>query len=310
MNINALDLNLIRVFDALMVERSVTRAGERIGLSQPAVSAALSRLRHALNDQLFVRRGNDMAPTPRAEELAPLARTALGQIARMVEPAGEIDPASLERQFTVMGSDFVSMLLMPVLATRIRRIAPGVVLHLRDTSIGDVVRRLREDAIDLAIEPALEPQEEVSSQTLFLSPFLVIAAAGHPVLAKAGIAPGAVIPAELYCSLPHALRSVEGGLTGPVDKALATLGLRRRVGLTLPQFEAVAHAVASGGYIAALPAQFAEAVARRLPLEIYRAPVEAPAAEVQMLWHARHDTERTHQWLRDQVVACARDLIG
>jgi DNA-binding transcriptional LysR family regulator len=200
------------------------------------------------------------------------------------------------------------MLLLPALAAGIQRTAPGVVLRLRDTSIGDVVRRLREDTIDLAIEPALEPQEGVSSQTLFPSPFRVIAAKGHPALAAAGVASDATIPIGLYCSLPHALRSVDGGLTGPVDAALAAVGHRRRVVLTLPQFEAVAHSVAGGGYLAALPAQFAEAAARRLPLEIYRAPVEAPAAEVQMLWHARHDAEPSHEWLRDRVVACVSEL--
>ncbi len=307
-NFNSLDLNLIRVFDALMAERSATRAGDRIGLSQPAVSAALNRLRHALNDQLFVRRGNEMVPTPRAEALAPLARAALSQIERMVEPPGSFDPAGLERHFTLMGSDFVSMLLMPALASRIRTAAPRVVLRLRDTSIGDVARQLREDAIDLAIEPALSPQEGVSAQTLFMSPFVVISARDHRVLADAGIAPGDPIPMAVYSSLPHALRSVDGSLSGPIDYALAAAGQRRSVVLTVPQFEAVALAVAGGGYLAALPAQFAETVARRMALSIYRLPVEVPAAEVQMLWHARHDNERAHRWLREQVAAVVQEL--
>lgn len=308
MNINALDLNLIRVFDALMSERSATRAGERIGLSQPAVSAALSRLRHALNDQLFVRRGNDMVPTPHAEELAPLARSALSQIERMIEAPANFEPARLERQFTLMGSDFVSSLLMPALATRIGERAPGVVLRLRDTSIGDVPRRLREDTIDLAIEPAMPAQEGVSALTLLRSPFAVIAAAGHPRLAEAGLRPGDAVPLELYCALPHALRSVDGALTGVIDGVLAAMGRQRRVALTLPQFEAVALAVAGGTYVAALPEQFARAAAARLPLEIYRLPIDVAAPEIQMLWHTRHDAESAHRWLREQILEVVRQL--
>jgi DNA-binding transcriptional LysR family regulator len=308
MNFNALDLNLVRVFDALMTERSATRAGERIGLSQPAVSAALSRLRHALGDQLFIRRGNDMVPTPRAEELAALARSALSQIERMVEVPGPFDPGTLERQFTIMGSDFISMLLMPELSQRIRQAAPGVVLRLRDTSIGDVARQLREDSVDVAIEPAIATEEGVTSRPLFPSPFMLVARRGHAALAAAGIAPGAIIPLDLYCALPHALRSVDGGLTGAVDNALNKTGHRRRVMLTMPQFEAVALAVAAGDYLAALPVQFAEAVVKRLPLELYRLPVDVPAADIRVLWHARHDAERAHRWLRDTIAETVADL--
>ena len=114
MNLNALDLNLVKVFDALLRERSVTRAGEQIGLSQPAVSAALNRLRYILNDQLFVRRGNEMMPTPRAESLAEPLRAALREIERVFQSSRNFEPAELDRTFTLMGADFFSMLLMPV----------------------------------------------------------------------------------------------------------------------------------------------------------------------------------------------------
>jgi DNA-binding transcriptional LysR family regulator len=308
MNFNALDLNLVRVFDALMTERSATRAGARIGLSQPAVSAALVRLRHALNDQLFVRRGNEMVPTPRAEQLAELARGALSRIELMVEPQGEFDPARLTRHFTIMGSDFVSMLMMPLLTRRVREKAPAVVLRLRDTSIGDIARVLREDAVDIAIEPAHWVSEPLSRTYLYPSPFLVIAARGHPRLVDAGIRPGEAIPAELFCRLPHALRSVDGDESGLVDAALMRQGRRRYVGLTLPQFEAVARSVAQGAFVASLPSQFAEDAAGRLPLDVFRLPVQVPVPEIVMFWHPRHDADRAHRWLRQQVVACVGEL--
>ncbi len=167
MNINSVDLNLVRVLDALLRERSVTRAGERIGLSQPAVSAALSRLRYALNDQLFVRRGNDMLPTPLAERLAEPVRAALSEIDRMFGSARTFEPAELERTFTLMGADFFSMLLMPALAGELAELAPKVSLRLLDSASGDVVRMLQEDAIDVALERPLDVPDWISSVRLF-----------------------------------------------------------------------------------------------------------------------------------------------
>ena len=149
-NLNSLDLNLIRVFDALLRERSATRAGERIGLSQPAVSAALNRLRHAFNDQLFVRNGNEMVPTPRAESLAEPVRSALATLERAFEPKGPFDPAQLERTFTLLGADFFSMLFMPQLSAKLAALAPKVKLRLLDSARGDVAKLLQDDAIDVA----------------------------------------------------------------------------------------------------------------------------------------------------------------
>lgn len=302
MHFNALDLNLVRVFDALMRERSATRAGDRIGLSQPAVSAALSRLRHAFNDQLFVRRGNDMMPTPRAEALAPLARSALAQIEAMVaEP--QFVPARLERTFTLMGSDFVSILIMPDLARRIAADAPGVLLRLRDTAIGEVPRVLREDLIDLAIEPSIPDKPDlVASEDAFQSPFLLLAADGHAALARAGLAPDQEVPLDLFCNLRHALRSVDGTATGAVDKALQAIGRRRDVALTVPHFQGVALAVAQSDLVAALPAQFATAMTRSLPVRTYRLPVPVPAPTIQLLWHQRHDADPAHRWLRAKTL--------
>ena len=156
MNFQAFDLNLLRVFDALMRERSVTRAGERVGLSQPAVSAALARLRAALDDQLFVRRGTEMAPTLRAEDLANPVREALAAMERALFGERRFDPATTHSTFTLLGADFFSTLVMPRLAARLRREAPGVRLRFLDSARGDVDRLLQEDAIDLALDSSLE----------------------------------------------------------------------------------------------------------------------------------------------------------
>jgi len=155
MNFAAFDLNLLRVFDALMRERSVTRAGEQIGLSQPAVSQALSRLRAMLDDQLFVRKGPEMAPTPRAEAIAPAVRNALALVEEALIGDRAFDPATAARTYTLIGSDFFASLLMPALYARVAGQARGVRLRLVDSAHGDVERLLQDDAIDLAVERPL-----------------------------------------------------------------------------------------------------------------------------------------------------------
>jgi DNA-binding transcriptional LysR family regulator len=308
MNLNALDLNLVRVLDALLRERSVTRAGERIGLSQPAVSAALNRLRHALNDQLFLRRGNEMLPTPRAESLAEPVRVALREIERVFQSTKKFAAAELERTFTLMGADFFSMLLMPSLAAHIASIAPGVSLRFLDSARGDVSRLLQEDEIDAALERPLEVPDWVSSVLLFHSPFAIIAAKDNAAIRHAGIEDGRVLPIELFCELPHAIRSIDGSMSGSTDEALSKIGQTRRVKLALPHFQAVALAVASGNYLAAVPRQFAQSAAKNLPIAIYQAPLSIPVPEVKLYWHARHDDEPPHRWIRNKILEAVAAL--
>lgn len=169
MNFNALDLNLMRVFDALMRERSVTRAGDRIGLSQPAVSAALSRLRHVFNDNLFVRQGNEMLPTPQALELGERARLALAEIEGMIRSVRGLELTELDRTYTLLGADFFSMLLMPQLARKVHEQAPNVRLRLLDSARGDVARLLQENAVDMALERPLELPDWLSSAAVSIA---------------------------------------------------------------------------------------------------------------------------------------------
>ncbi len=300
MNLNSLDLNLVRVFDALMQEKSVTRAGERIGLSQPAVSAALARLRYSLGDQLFVRRGNEMIPTPRAEELGGLARSALVQVERMLQAGRQLDLPRLERTFTLMGADFFSTLFMPKLAETVAGLAPRVRLRLLDSARGDVDRLLQEDAIDMALERPLEVPDTISQARLFFSPFVVVAAANNP--ATRDVSEGVPIPLDLFCELPHVLRSIDGSMSGMVDEALEKSGRSRRVTLALPHFHAVALAVSQGNQLAAVPVQFAQAVKNVVGLRVFQPPFPIPAPEIKLYWHARHDGEAAHQWMRQQVI--------
>jgi DNA-binding transcriptional LysR family regulator len=305
-NFQAFDLNLLRVFDAVMRERSVTRAGDRIGLSQPAVSSALNRLRHLLNDQLFVRRGNDMAPTPRAEALAEPVRDFMARLEAALGADERFDPSTAERTYTLLGADFFSTLVMPRLFRMMSRKAPGVRLRLLDSGYGDVDRLLLDDVIDAALERPLAAPEWVSSERLFVSPFAIIAARQDPAIA--GLVEGDPVPVEVFCAQPHVLRSIDGSMSGWLDEALGRTGRARRVVLTLPHFQGVALAVAQGRLLAAVPRQFANAVATDLDLALFEPPVEVPAPEIRMYWHSRHDRNPAHRWMREEVLAAVQSL--
>lgn len=308
MNFNTFDLNLLRVFDALMRERSVTRAGERIGLSQPAVSAALNRLRVLLEDQLFVRRGNEMVPTPRADDAFAPVHDALRSLeAALGSPRG-FDPATARRTFTLLGADFFSVLLMPRLFARWSDSAPGLTWRFLDSARGDVTRLLQDDVIDVALERPLETSDPIENALLLSSPFAVIARRGHPALD--GVDPGTPVPLAIYLSLPHAIRSVDGSLSGMVDEALAKAGMERTVRIALPHFQSVVETIAATSALAAVPRQFADAVAERLDLAVYAMPVEVPAPDVRLYWHARRNDDPAHRWLREAISSLSAELWG
>ncbi len=309
MNFATFDLNLLRVFDALLRERSVTRAGDLIGLSQSAVSNALSRLRHHFADELFVRRGNDMVPTPRAEGLARPIQQALAQIEGAVSEEAEFDPAQVDRIFTLCGADFFSLLLMPRLRARVAAVAPRAVLRMVDGAAGDVAGLLRDSVVDIALERDMDiPADWVSSAALLQSPFVAVAARGNPVIARAGTVEGDSLSIDTFCAVPHALRSADGSLSGIVDEVLAGVGRNRRVALALPHFHAVAVSVATSEMIAVIPEQSAREAAKSLDLAIYQPSVPIPSQPLRLYWHRRHDRSPVFGWLREQVFAAVEQM--
>jgi DNA-binding transcriptional LysR family regulator len=308
MNFAAFDLNLLRVFDALMRERSATRAGDMIGLSQPAVSNALNRLRHALKDDLFIRRGNDMVPTPRAETLAEQVRDALAKLEQALASSATFDPASAEQTFTLLGSDMFSIHFMPRFAESIAAKAPRLRLRLLDSAFGAIERLLRDNAIDVALERTYSLPDWVSRREMYDSSFAIIAARDNEAIRKAGLKPGRKLPLKLFLELPHAVRSPHGDLSGLVDHALNKIGETRHIALTLPHYQSIALAVARGRLIAAVPTQFAHAMEKELGLVMYRSPVELGERKMWMYWHKRDDRSLAHVWLRNEILATIQRL--
>jgi DNA-binding transcriptional LysR family regulator len=304
-NFAALDLNLLRVFDAMARELSTVRAGERIGLSQPAVSSALGRLRHFTGDELFVREGNRMIATPRALEMAGPVRDALEGIENSLSALSSFDPASARQTFMLVGSDYFSTLLMPPLAARITPEAPGVVLQMIDHISEDLFATLANGKADLAVDRALETPEWIHSTSLYRSWLVCLARRGHPLLAARGIHPGDAIPPDVFCAMPQVMRSADGGRSGTIDPALARLGLSRNVTMTVPHFHAVALTIASGDLLGSIPVHFARIVADRFGLDIYNPPFESPAMDVRLYWHRRMERDAANAWLRAHVIRVA-----
>lgn len=300
-NLSGFDLNLLRVLDALMRERSTVRAGNRLNLSQPAVSAALGRLRHALGDPLFVRQGQGLVPTAFALSLELPLREALDGLESLLRGPVDFDPAAAQMDVCISGSDFFALTLMPTLVQRLEARAPGIRVKLVNLVPDNYIEPLDRYEVDLALIPLGEYPAWTDHRPLFNADFVAIARTGHPALD--GIAPGEKLPLDLFCTLDHVLCSPEGRFHGLGDAALARVGRSRRVKVSVPFFEGVLAIVAASDLIALVPGDLVEAPHTRAGLCIYRPPVTVGRPQLCMVWHRRLTRDPAHRWLRDQVAA-------
>ncbi|MDQ2090980.1 LysR family transcriptional regulator [Marimonas arenosa] len=301
MNFKTFDLNLLRVLDALLQEGSTVGAARRIGLTQPAVSAALSRLRHALGDPLFTRLGRSLAPTQFALDLKQPLRDRLSEIEAILSAPARFDRRTAELNFRLSGSDYFAELLMPDLARHLMTAAPGIRVQLVNLVPDNYVDTIEQFEIDIALIPRADFPAWADSRDLSPSTFSLVARGGHPRLAQAGLQPGDVVPIDLYCDLGHVLFSPEGRVRGMGDAALAAVGRERRVVMTMPVFSGVYNAVADSDLVALLPTQLARRAAQRLGLDIFRPPMPIAPAQLCMVWHRRASHDPAHTWLRDQI---------
>jgi DNA-binding transcriptional LysR family regulator len=302
MNLTALDLNLLVVLRALLVERSVTRAARRVGLSQPATSHALSRLRDALGDPLFVRSGRELVPTPRAEGLRDALDDALGRLERALDAPRPFEPRRATRTFTIGTSDYASFVLLPALLARLASAAPGIDLRVRDLGSRSVVDSLSGDELDLAIAvlgPARRPGLRV--EQLFTDRFACLIRRDHPRVRDE-------LTLERFVELPHAFVAPRGTRGGAVDDALRARGLERRVALLLPNFLVAPHVVARSDLVVTLGERIARTFAEELPLRVLAPPLPLPPFTMSAVWHDRFEGDGAHAWLRGQVLDAATEI--
>jgi DNA-binding transcriptional LysR family regulator len=299
MDIRAVDLNLLKAFDALASERAVTRAASRIGLSQPAMSHALSRLRGLFGDDLFVRTPGGMEPTARAREIAPLVSSAIERIEAALNLGAGFDPATSLATFTAGMGEYAEVALVGRLAQEFSRQAPTATLRLLSLHGGDAAEQLERGAIDVAVAHLRAMPPAIETALLFRDPFVVAARKGHPVTE-------APLTVEAYAAQNHVLVSPRGDPSGALDRLLVDYGQRRRVALLVATYLAVPAALAASDLIATLPSRAAGLIAAHAGIATMPLPIDF-AATISMAWHRRAASEPAQAWFRGLLVEAARD---
>ena len=293
MNVQDVDLNLLRVFDAVLYERGVTPAAARLGLTQPAVSNALARLRAVFGDALFVRTAAGMDPTPFARELAEPVRQALALLESALAHGPGFDPAASTRAFRFYMSDLGQVEFLPPLVERVQRAAPGVRLEAVAADLEHIADALGAGALDLAIGflPALGPP--VARRALFRDPYLCLMRAGHP--AKR-------LTKKNFLAASHVLVTYRGGGHRVIEEALERAGVARRIALRVPHFTVVPMVLERTDLILTLPARVARVYERQGKFKCLPPPVPMPPAEVAVHWHERFEADPGNRWLRELVI--------
>jgi len=298
-NWRAFDLNLLVVFDGLIQERSVTRAGRKLGISQPALSHALNRLRYLLKDQLFIRTPQGMVPTPRAEQLALPLRQALADMQRALEPVAFV-PAEASRRFAIAVNNYAAIVLAAPLVAAVFAAAPLLQLDLRPSGTLDVLELLDHGDLDIAIGTFDEVGERFATAKLPEDEFVAVMRRAHP----AGRRP---LSTASFGALRHAAISSSGDDTGFIDRSLATQGTKRRIELRLPYLSA-GSVLAKSDFVATLSRRVARALTRDAALELRELPFRSPSVHTSLLWHRRFDGHPAHRWLRDLIVSVSSGL--
>nr|WP_246882062.1 LysR family transcriptional regulator [Pseudomonas chlororaphis] len=289
-----MDINLLLTLDVLLAEHNVTRAAQRLNLSQPSVSVHLAKLREIFGDPLLLPGPRGMRPTARADELREPLRRALEALELAVSPASPFDPGAAANTWSVSASDYgESTVILPALAG-LRTAAPGTRLAVLELEPGRLVRQAEQGSIDLALHTSEDSPPGLRRRVLFSERYVLVGRAGHPRLQRRP-------SLAQFGKLEHVVVSPDGGgFHGVTDSALGEVGLTRRVVLSVPHFLFVLSALASTDLVAMLPARL---VRDNPALKVVEPPLEVPGYEMAMLWHERCHRAPAHQWLREFIVA-------
>jgi DNA-binding transcriptional LysR family regulator len=290
------DLYTLECFDMLLRERSVSRAAQRMDLSQSSMSDVLARLRERFGDPLLVRTREGMVPTERAQALWPQVREGIERLQAILERAADFEPAKATERFRITATDYAQLLLLPALVERLREQAPDCSAEVVTVNLRAVELALEAGEIDLAIAYYPEPPPALRRGPLFADRYVCLVRPDHPATRQA-------LTAEEFAALPHVSVSPSGlsYFAGVVDSALQAQGLERRVVVRCPHFLIGCHLVVQSDLVFALPSRAAQAVTRFLPVRVVEIPLPMKPVDVSMYWHERCHHSRSHQWLRGMV---------
>jgi len=295
------DLNLLPVLLVMMEERNVTRAAERLGITQPALSNALNRLRETLNDPLFIRERYGMRPTPMAEQLAEVVAASLGAIDKVILGQQDFDPRHATRLFTLAPNSSVEFVMMPTIVARLRTTAPGI--RLRLTPFGNDIAEtgVISGNTDMVLGRIVEPPDNLVVQHLMDEGLACVVRADHPEVTDE-------LSAEQYEQLRHVNVLPPGRMRAGLYQALEQRGLRRQVAVSVTHFLAVPEMIVVTDYCATLPRLICQQLAKDPRLKVLPAPVDLGTFPVEMGWHARYRDDPAHRWLRSLMIEVAQTL--
>lgn len=314
LNFRSLDLNLLRVFDEVMAERSLTRAANKLSITQPAVSNAMRRLREVLGDELLVRSGQGVEPTVRALALWPPVREALAQLQESLAP-GRFEPATARSTFVLAMADATAATLIPALVAIIESEAPGVSIRVLPLTTRDPRRLLDDEAADMAVGhfPAVLADLTARAQSgdavvfesrrLYDGEYVCVMRRGHPLA-------DAPLTLDAYCEARHMLVSFSGRPFGFIDEALASLGRERKVVLTVNQFFTAGRVVSGSNLLTVLPRHFVPVTGIADALVQRSLPLDVPAVHVDALWRRRGPQQTAMAWLLDALTRSARQTFS
>jgi DNA-binding transcriptional LysR family regulator len=295
MDTRKLDLNLLVTFESLLAERNVSRAATRLGLSQPAVSAQLARLRDVFGDRLFVPAQRGIVPTARALELEAPLRVALDDVRGVVSSGRSFDPTRAELTVKIAASDYVQSAVLGPFAVDLRIRAPGVRIAAVPLDARVLVKQAETGDVDLAIMMPSTAPSTLRHRHLLEETYVCVLRRRHPEV-SGGLA------LQTFLALEHIIVSPRGaGFWGPADEALAALGYRRRIVLSVSSFLVVPQIVSRSNLAALIPQRIANDFGRML--EVHKAPIEVEEFSLSLIWHERTHAHAAHRWIRDALIA-------
>ncbi|WP_198399392.1 LysR family transcriptional regulator [Caballeronia calidae] len=296
------DLNLLLVFDALSRHRSVAAAADELALSSSACSHALSRLRDTLEDELFVRYGNGMQPTARAEQLAPGIEEALRTLTGALEDVGSFDPSTSHQLFTFAATDFTAFAMLPSLIAALERCAPHLRVRVVYSTHRESIDELASGRVQFALgfsDESEGAQAGLESLDCFADDYVVAFRQGHPRIGKK-------LSLEQYLAERHVVVTPWNTEGSVIDAALLRLGLERDVSVQLPSVMAAPFIVANSDHLITLPRRVVQQLAAAVPITFRTTPFDVPRYVLKAYFHRRHSAALSHRWMRQQMLWASR----
>jgi DNA-binding transcriptional LysR family regulator len=299
MNLNKVDLNLFIVFDAIYTEANLTRAGQIVGITQPAVSNALARLRETFNDPLFVRTAQGMVPTPMAQNIIGPVRNALQLLRVSVQESRTFNPLQANKTFRISMTDLTEAVVLPPLFQRLRRLAPNVKIESMLAKRRETTKELAAGRLDFAMDAPLNTDPQVRHVKLLEDRYVCAMRRGHP-LAKDKLS------VDEYLSLSHIHISSRRSGLGMVDLALGKMGQQRKIALRSQHYMMATQVIQHTDMAVTVPERFA----RRHDLHQVSLPVEIPPLETHIYWHESTDQDPANRWMREQMIEIAQQVTA